>query len=103
MDLPYLIQINVSTAPRLLNTCSLACHGQVLHPSLVFDNGLLGIFCKSAFRILDMVVVLTGFPLGPHSTACGSLVLFLLGSPLDHLNLVINDQFHLIVVDEPNG
>jgi hypothetical protein len=102
MDLPYLVQINIGAATRLLATTSLPRHAQVLQPSLIFDHhGLLCLLSKSIFRILDMAMDLTGFPLGPNSTACGSLVLFLLSCPLDHLNLLLNDQVHLVAVDEP--
>jgi hypothetical protein len=50
-----------------------------------------------------MTVDLTGFPLGPNSTACRSLVLFVVGCPLDNLNLLFNNQIHLVAVDEPGG
>ena len=102
MDLPYLVQINIDAAASLLATSSLPRHTQVLQPSLIFDPyGLLCLLSKSVFRILDMTVDLTGFPLGPSSTACGSQVLFLVGCPLDHLNLLLDDQIHLIAVNEP--
>ena len=79
MNLPYLVQINVGTASSLLNATSLPRHTQVFHPSLIFGSNLLCLLSKIVFRILDMTVDLTGFPLGPHCTACGSLVLFLAG------------------------
>jgi hypothetical protein len=79
MNLPYLVQINVGAATSLLTATSLPRHTQVLHPSLIFRSNFLCLLSKNAFGILDMVVDLTGFPLGPHCTACGSLVLFLAG------------------------
>jgi hypothetical protein len=104
MDLPYLVQINMGTATRLLATSCLPRYAQVLQPSLILDHhGLLCLLSKSVFWILDMTVDLTGFPLGPNSTACRFLVLFLFGCPLDHLNLLLNNQIHLIAVNEPAG
>lgn len=104
MDLPNLVQINMGTATRLLATSCLPRHAQVIQSPLILDHhGLLCLLSKSVFRILDMVMDLTGFPLGPNSTACGSQVLFLVGCPLDHLNLLLTDQIHLVAVNKPAG